>query len=36
MFDTGGELYQACVACHDKYYVPFLKDGEGANPDAPR
>jgi hypothetical protein len=26
MFDTGGELYQACVACHEKYYAPFLQD----------
>jgi hypothetical protein len=26
MFDTGGELYQACVACHEKYYAPFLED----------
>ena len=34
MFDTGGELYQACVACHDKYYVPFLKEGQVTN--APR
>jgi hypothetical protein len=36
MFETGGELYQACVACHDKYYVPFLEEGESPNPDAPR
>jgi hypothetical protein len=28
MFATGGDLYQACVACHEKYYVPFLKDDE--------
>ena len=26
MFDAGGELYQACVACHEKYYVPFLQE----------
>ena len=26
MFDTGGELYQACVACHEKYYTPFLQE----------
>jgi hypothetical protein len=26
MFDAGGELYQACVACHEKYYAPFLQD----------
>jgi hypothetical protein len=36
MFETGGELYQACVACHDKYYVPFLEEGESPNPDAPK
>ena len=34
MFETGGDLYQTCVACHDKYYVPFLKDGEATK--APR
>ena len=26
MFDAGGDLYQACVACHEKYYAPFLQD----------
>jgi hypothetical protein len=26
MFETGGRLYEACVACHEKYYVPFLKE----------
>ncbi len=26
MFDAGGELYQACVACHEKYYAPFLQE----------
>ena len=26
IFDAGGELYQACVACHEKYYAPFLQD----------
>jgi hypothetical protein len=26
MFDTGGDLYQACVACHEKYYTPFLQE----------
>lgn len=36
MFETGGDLYQACVACHDKYYVPFLEEGKSPNPDAPR
>ena len=36
MFETGGELYQACVACHEKYYVPFLEEGESPNPDAPK
>jgi hypothetical protein len=36
MFDAGGELYQTCVACHDKYYVPFLKEDEDPNSDAPR
>ena len=28
MFDDGGRLYEACVACHEKYYVPFLKEDE--------
>ncbi|MDP3738431.1 MAG: hypothetical protein Q8R02_13640 [Hyphomonadaceae bacterium] len=28
MFDAGGDLYQVCVACHEKYYVPFLEEGE--------
>jgi hypothetical protein len=36
MFDAGGELYQACVACHDRYYVPFLEEGTSPNPDAPK
>jgi hypothetical protein len=26
MFETGGRLYEACVACHEKYYVPFLNE----------
>jgi hypothetical protein len=26
MFDAGGDLYQACVACHEKYYAPFLQE----------
>jgi hypothetical protein len=34
MFSTGGDLYQACVTCHEKYYIPFLKDG--VMTDAPR
>jgi hypothetical protein len=33
MFATGGALYQACVACHEKYYVPFL--GEDVTTRAP-
>lgn len=28
MFETGGALYEACVACHARYYEPFL-DAEG-------
>ena len=28
MFDAGGRLYEVCVSCHEKYYVPFLKDDE--------
>lgn len=24
MFDTGGNLYQVCTACHEKYLLPFL------------
>ena len=28
MFETGASLYQTCVACHEKYVVPFL-DEEG-------
>lgn len=28
MFETGGDLYQTCVACHEQYYIPFLKEGE--------
>lgn len=28
MFAAGGRLYEACVACHEKYYVPFLEEGE--------
>lgn len=29
---TGGDLYDACTACHEKYYIPFQKD---VSPDAP-
>ena len=36
MFETGGDLYQTCVACHEQYYIPFLKDGETPNPNAPK
>ena len=36
MFETGGDLYQTCVACHEQYYLPFLKEGETANPNAPK
>ncbi len=36
MFRAGGDLYQACVACHEKYYLPFLEDGKMPNPDAPK
>lgn len=36
MFQTGGDLYQACVACHEKYYLPFLEEGKMPNPDAPK
>lgn len=25
MFKAGGELYQVCTDCHEKYYGPFLK-----------
>lgn len=25
-FDTGGEIYEACTACHEKYLLPFLDD----------
>jgi hypothetical protein len=28
MFEAGGRLYEACVACHEKYYVPFLEEDE--------
>ena len=28
MFDAGGKLYEVCVSCHEKYYIPFLKDDE--------
>jgi len=28
MFDTGGKLYEVCVACHEKYYIPFLEEDE--------
>lgn len=29
MFDTGGEIYQVCESCHQKYLLPFLgPDGE--------
>jgi hypothetical protein len=28
MFDTGGRMYEVCVACHEKYLLPFL-DEEG-------
>lgn len=25
MFKAGGELYQICTDCHQKYYLPYLK-----------
>jgi cytochrome c556 len=25
LFDAGGQLYQACRACHDQYMVPLLE-----------
>lgn len=28
MFETGGKLYETCVACHEKYVAPFL-DADG-------
>lgn len=28
MFEAGGRLYEACVACHEKYYVPFLQENQ--------
>jgi len=29
MFDTGGRMFQVCVACHEKYLLPFLdEDGQ--------
>jgi len=28
MFDSGGKLYEVCVSCHEKYYIPFLKDDD--------
>lgn len=32
MFDIGGEMFQVCRDCHDKYLVPFLNaDGELPN-----
>lgn len=38
MLRTGGDLYDACTACHTKYYIPFQtdvsKDAPGAG--APR
>jgi hypothetical protein len=36
MFETGGEMYQACVSCHEKYYIPFLKPDQPASPKAPQ
>jgi hypothetical protein len=35
MTTTGGDLYDGCTNCHEKYYIPFLKDGQVQNPDAP-
>jgi hypothetical protein len=34
MFETGGKLYEACVACHEKYLIPFL--GEDGTTIAPK
>lgn len=28
MFETGGKLYETCVACHEKYVAPFI-DADG-------
>ena len=29
MFETGGEIYEVCTQCHQKYLLPFLgPDGE--------
>ena len=34
MFDTGGRMYDVCVACHEKYLLPFLDEsGETKLPD---
>jgi hypothetical protein len=35
MFNIGGELYEVCVACHEKYLVPFLDPETGELPVAP-
>lgn len=32
MFDIGGEMYQVCRDCHDKYLVPFLDPKTGELP----
>lgn len=35
MFKSGADLYQVCVACHEKYYVPFIKEGDEPPENAP-
>lgn len=29
MFDTGGTVYEVCLACHEKYLLPFLDQKTG-------
>ncbi len=35
MFEKGADLYQTCVECHEKYYVPFLKEDSPTPSPAP-
>ena len=36
MFSTGGALYDACQACHQKYLLPYLDDNGKPKPGSPR
>lgn len=33
MFDTGGQIYEVCTACHSKYLLPFVDPKTGEIPE---